>query len=61
MKTLIVTCPECGNNIDLGEKAAKQYESAFAFDISMTCKKCGILFDSSDTNESNYQIQGGPQ
>ena len=56
MKELIVKCSECGEENNLGEKALKQYESAFAFQLDMKCSECRCFIGE---NESDYFVKGG--
>lgn len=55
--TLIVKCPECGQDNDLGEQAHKLYNSSMAFGLSRKCIHCGIFFDETDTHEADYRTE----
>lgn len=57
MKTLIVKCPNCQAENNLGEKAAELYNSSMAFMLNRTCSKCGYVFDETDTHEADYSIK----
>lgn len=56
METLLVKCPHCKYENDLGEKGAKIYKSSFAFTLNRKCVKCELYFDETDTHETDYRI-----
>ena len=57
IKTLIVKCPHCGGENDLGERAVEVYNSSFAFQLDRKCGLCGEWFGESDTSEADYAIK----
>lgn len=55
-ETLIVKCPNCGSDNDLGEGALKAYNSSMAFMLNRKCVQCGHFFDETDTHEADYRV-----